>query len=119
MPQPISRQRVRANFRLCLRRFGTQGREGHSGGRQRCRVRTPGRDRSTGWGAGTAIGPGDRGLDRRAGDGKGDGTSAQQPPRLREVSRPAAAKQQKPEPRIRRVRFAEEDLVGTFGEAMP
>ena len=34
------------------------------------------------------------------------------------MSRPAAAKQQKPEPRIRRVRFAEEDLVGTFGEAM-
>src|SRR5580693_8073906 len=34
------------------------------------------------------------------------------------MSRSAAAKQQKPEPRIRRVRFAEEDLVGTFGEAM-
>jgi hypothetical protein len=34
------------------------------------------------------------------------------------MSRPAAATQQKPEPRIRRVRFAEEDLVSTFGEAM-
>jgi hypothetical protein len=34
------------------------------------------------------------------------------------MSRPAAATQQKPEPRIRRVRFAEEDLVNTFGEAI-
>src|SRR2546423_9146698 len=34
------------------------------------------------------------------------------------MSRPAAATQQKPEPRIRRARFAEEDLVSTFGEAM-
>ena len=33
------------------------------------------------------------------------------------MSRPAAATQQKPEPRIRRARFAEEDLVSTFGEA--
>jgi hypothetical protein len=32
------------------------------------------------------------------------------------MSRPAAATQQKPEPRIRRARFAEEDLVSTFGE---
>src|SRR6188472_1755005 len=34
------------------------------------------------------------------------------------MSRPAAATQQKPEPRVRRTRFAEEDLVSTFGEAM-
>ena len=34
------------------------------------------------------------------------------------MSRPAAATQQKPEPRVRRARFAEEDLVSTFGEAM-
>src|SRR5262249_37230329 len=34
------------------------------------------------------------------------------------MSRSAAATQQKPAPRIRRVRFAEEDLVSTFGEAM-
>src|SRR3984893_10207557 len=34
------------------------------------------------------------------------------------ISRSAAAPQQKPEPRIRRARFAEEDLVSTFGEAM-
>src|SRR6202043_3420001 len=34
------------------------------------------------------------------------------------MSRPAAATQQKPEPRIRRARFAEEDLVSTFGEPM-
>ena len=34
------------------------------------------------------------------------------------MSRSAAAPQQKPEPRIRRARFAEEDLVSTFGEAM-
>src|ERR1700756_1384756 len=34
------------------------------------------------------------------------------------MSRPAAATQQKPEPRFRRARFAEEDLVSTFGEAM-
>ena len=34
------------------------------------------------------------------------------------MSRSAAATQQKPEPRIRRARFAEEDLVSTFGEAM-
>ena len=34
------------------------------------------------------------------------------------MSRRAAATQQKPEPRIRRARFAEEDLVSTFGEAM-
>src|SRR5690349_145381 len=34
------------------------------------------------------------------------------------MSRPAVATQQKFEPRIRRVRFAEEDLVSTFGEAM-
>jgi len=34
------------------------------------------------------------------------------------MSRPAAATQQKPEPRIRRTRFAEEDLVSSFGEAM-
>src|SRR5499427_106216 len=34
------------------------------------------------------------------------------------MSRSAAATQQKPEPRIRRARFAEEDLISTFGEAM-
>ena len=34
------------------------------------------------------------------------------------MSRSAAAPQQKAEPRIRRARFAEEDLVSTFGEAM-
>src|ERR1700745_3710076 len=34
------------------------------------------------------------------------------------MSRPAAATQQKPEPRIGRTRFAEEDLCSTFGEAM-
>jgi hypothetical protein len=34
------------------------------------------------------------------------------------MSRSAAAPQQKPEPKIRRARFAEEDLVSTFGEAM-
>ena len=34
------------------------------------------------------------------------------------MSRSAAAPQQKPEPRFRRARFAEEDLVSTFGEAM-
>src|SRR5947209_686957 len=34
------------------------------------------------------------------------------------MSRPAAATQQKPEPRVRRTRFAEEDLVSSFGEAM-
>src|ERR1700740_1735055 len=34
------------------------------------------------------------------------------------MSRSAAARRQKPEPRIRRARFAEEDLVSTFGEAM-
>src|ERR1700720_1623527 len=34
------------------------------------------------------------------------------------MSRWAAAPQQKPEPSIRRARFAEEDLVSTFGEAM-
>ena len=34
------------------------------------------------------------------------------------MSRSAAATQQKPEPKIRRARFAEEDLVSTFGEAM-
>src|ERR1700730_11658919 len=34
------------------------------------------------------------------------------------MSRPAAAARQKPEPTIRRARFAEEDLVSTFGEAM-
>ena len=34
------------------------------------------------------------------------------------MSRSAAAPQQKPEPRIRRARFAEEDLLSTFGEAM-
>src|ERR1700758_2555352 len=34
------------------------------------------------------------------------------------MSRPAAATQQKPEPRIRRTRFAEDDLVSSFGEAM-
>jgi hypothetical protein len=34
------------------------------------------------------------------------------------MSRSAAAPQQKSEPRIRRARFAEEDLVSTFGEAM-
>jgi hypothetical protein len=34
------------------------------------------------------------------------------------MSRPAVATQQKPEPRIRRARFAEEDLVSNFGEAM-
>ena len=34
------------------------------------------------------------------------------------MSRPAAATQQKPDSRIRRARFAEEDLVSTFGEAM-
>ena len=34
------------------------------------------------------------------------------------MSRPAAAARQKPEPIIRRTRFAEEDLVSTFGEAM-
>ena len=34
------------------------------------------------------------------------------------MSRSAAAPQQKPEPRIRRARFAEEDLVSTFGEPM-
>ena len=34
------------------------------------------------------------------------------------MSRPAAAARQKPEPMIRRARFAEEDLLSTFGEAM-
>ena len=34
------------------------------------------------------------------------------------MRRSAAATQQKPEPKIRRARFAEEDLVSTFGEAM-
>jgi hypothetical protein len=34
------------------------------------------------------------------------------------MSRPAAAARQKHEPTIRRARFAEEDLVSTFGEAM-
>ncbi len=34
------------------------------------------------------------------------------------MSRPAAAARQKPEPTIRRARFAEEDLVSTFGDAM-
>jgi len=34
------------------------------------------------------------------------------------MSRPAAAAPQKPEPTIRRARFAEEDLVSTFGEGM-
>src|SRR5215831_16433287 len=34
------------------------------------------------------------------------------------MSRSAAAPRPKPEPRIRRTRFAEEDLVSTFGEAM-
>ena len=34
------------------------------------------------------------------------------------MSRSAAAPQQKAEPRIRRARFAEEDLVSAFGEAM-
>jgi len=34
------------------------------------------------------------------------------------MSRPAAATQQKPEPRVRRARFAEEDLLSTFGEAI-
>ena len=34
------------------------------------------------------------------------------------MSRSAAAPQQKPGPRIRRARFAEEDLVSTFGETM-
>ena len=34
------------------------------------------------------------------------------------MSRSAAARRQKPEPRIRRARFAEEDLVSTFCEAM-
>jgi hypothetical protein len=34
------------------------------------------------------------------------------------MSRPAAAAWHKPEPTIRRARFAEEDLVSTFGEAM-
>src|SRR6516164_3033622 len=34
------------------------------------------------------------------------------------MSRSAAARRQKPEPRIRGARFAEEDLVSTFGEAM-
>jgi len=34
------------------------------------------------------------------------------------MSRPAAAARQKPEPTIRRARFAEEDLVSTFGEVM-
>ena len=34
------------------------------------------------------------------------------------MSRPAAATRQKPEPRIRRARFAEEDLVSAFGETM-
>src|SRR5215471_11222457 len=34
------------------------------------------------------------------------------------MSRSAAARRQKPEPRSRRARFAEEDLVRTFGEAM-
>ena len=34
------------------------------------------------------------------------------------MSRSAAARRQKPAPRIRRARFAEEDLVSTFGEAM-
>ena len=34
------------------------------------------------------------------------------------MSRPAAAARQKPEPTIRRARFAEEDLLSTFGEAM-
>jgi hypothetical protein len=34
------------------------------------------------------------------------------------MSRPATAARQKPEPTIRRARFAEEDLVSSFGEAM-
>ena len=34
------------------------------------------------------------------------------------MSRPAATPRQKPEPVIRRARFAEEDLLNTFGEAM-
>src|SRR3984893_9752642 len=34
------------------------------------------------------------------------------------MSRPAAAARQKTEPTIRRARFAEEDLVSSFGEAM-
>src|SRR5262245_50111378 len=34
------------------------------------------------------------------------------------MSRPAAAARQKPEPTIRRARFAEEDLVSAFGEGM-
>src|SRR5690242_7067984 len=34
------------------------------------------------------------------------------------MSPPAAAARQKPEPVIRRTRFAEEDLLSTFGEAM-
>src|SRR5262245_48160881 len=34
------------------------------------------------------------------------------------MSRPAAAAWHKPEPTIRRARFAEEDLVSAFGEAM-
>src|SRR5215831_18611075 len=34
------------------------------------------------------------------------------------MSRSAAAPRPKPEPRTRRARFAEEDLVSTFGEAM-
>src|SRR6516164_11829130 len=34
------------------------------------------------------------------------------------MSRSGAARRQKPEPRIRRARFAEEDLVSTFGEAV-
>ena len=34
------------------------------------------------------------------------------------MSRPAIAARQKPEPTIRRARFAEEDLVSSFGEAM-
>src|SRR5262249_9739502 len=34
------------------------------------------------------------------------------------MSRSAAAPQQKPEPRIRHARFAEQDLASTFGDAM-
>src|SRR5215831_1171307 len=34
------------------------------------------------------------------------------------MSRPAAATRHKPEPAIRRARFAEEDLLSTFGEAI-
>ena len=58
---------------------------------------------------------------RHAAQARGGCSFRSRPPADRDlpiISRSAAAPQQKPEPRIRCARFAEEDLVSTFGEAI-